>query len=175
MRGFVLLTVLVFLQIFSLISLYSLTTVSAMMKSNDHLWQSDHTRLKSHAILQRLESTLTRDISACSIPLTPATVLAKKSLVWWQLHACHGKVNHIEYYYTIESLGNDPCAIIEMRDGNPSMMATYYRMTLYALPYPLKSAHFVLQTTVALSTAHMATCEQKVHLIKQGRQGFREI
>jgi hypothetical protein len=154
------------MQIFSLMSLYSITTATAIMRSNNHLWQGMQFRLKSARILQRLEKNILSN--TCSIPITAATEIARKDMAWWQLNACRDNVNGIQYYYVMESFGVDPCAVV----GNS--VATYYRITLYALP-ELKRSRYLLQSTVALPVAQTSACQQKNHAVTPGRQGWREI
>lgn len=165
--GFVLIWVLFFTQVFSLISLYSITTATTVMKANNHLWHGMTFRLKSDAILQRLENNIK---PTCIIPMIPATDLAKKDLVWWQLTTCHANVNGIQYYYFMESLGDDPCATIENSQENQVNIARYYRITLY-----LPEGHYMLQSTIALPVAQTSACTQKMHTVIPGRQGWREI
>lgn len=174
-NGFVLVTVLVFLQVFSLMSLYSLMYASATMKGNDHLWYGYIYRVKSNKILHRLESSAMTDMQACIIPVTPATVLALNPTAWWQLNTCSDNVDGIRYYYAVESLGGDPCGIMGKSNNNQLLTAEYYRITLCALPDKLKGAKFLLQSIIALPAVNAARCQRNLHLVKPGRQFWREI
>jgi len=172
--GFVLMTVLIFMQLFSLISLYSVTTASVIMKSNDHLWQGMKLRQNSQAILQRLSSHVMANNNICFIPLTPASDLAKKTLTWWQLMGCRDNVNGIRYYYVMESLGEDPCAIMQNNSINQPVIAHYYRITLCIIPES-KPYCYLLQGTTALPRAATLTCQQKSHTVTKGLQSRREL
>jgi hypothetical protein len=169
--GFILFIVLVFLQIFSLISLYSLTMIESTMKSGNHLWQGYIFRQKSESYLHKLETYILQK-NNCIIPITPAVVLKNKSSQWWQLNTCHENVNEIQYYFVVEVLGEDDCAIIE---SSQNINAQYYRITLNAKSSQLSNSHYILQSTIALPSSNIANCDIKPHLIKQGRQSFREL
>ena len=118
--GFVLICVLLFMQLFSLISLFSMSTASAIMKSNNHLWQGLTFRLQCDGILQQLESSIMTNGTACSIPITPATVLAQKAMAWWQLNTCRDNVNEIRYY-VVEILGMTLAQLLKYH-GNQNVM-----------------------------------------------------
>lgn len=173
--GFVLVTVLLFLQVFSLISLYGLMYASTTMKRNDHLWYGYNDRLKSNQFLQKLESGVVLDPAACNIPVTPSPVLARKPISWWQLHTCSANADGIRYYYAVESLGDDPCGVTEKGNRNQWLIANYYRITLFMLPDKLKGAKYLLQSTIALSGVQALACEGNLHRVKPGRQTWREI
>jgi hypothetical protein len=168
-QGFVLFTVLIFLQIFSLISLYHLTTLSVMMKTNYHLQQGGNLRYRSQKILNKIEAALKENLPGCSIPVTPAHLLADKPLSWWQLNACAAKEGNIHAYFVIETLGNDACAKIQ------DSIARYYRITLFAVFDDLHGAKYRLQTTMTLPTLPATACQHKSHAVKSGRQSLREI
>ena len=162
-KGFVLFYVLIMLQVFSLISLYSITTATNNIKANHHLWQGITLKLKSAELLQKLEMNIQTVATHCSINTT--VDIAKKDKAWWQINACHDKVNDIPYYYLVGLLGDDPCAVM----GN-NMVARYYRITLYLSEY-----RYQLQSTIALPVLKTLACQQKIHTVMQGRQGWREI
>lgn len=159
-KGFILIIVLVFLQIFSLIGLFNISTVTHVMKSNSHLYQGYCLRLKSRQFLQTLEREIKPE---CIIPITPAPLLGKKPLSFWQVNACHANVDGIRYDYSVEWLGDDACAVME--NGS---QARYYRLTL-------KTGHYLLQSTLAQPISTQKACEGKAHLLQAGRQWLREI
>lgn len=153
-RGFILIIVLIFLQIFSLIGLFNISSLTQVLKSNSHLYQSYYLRHKSLAFLQELEREIKPE---CLIPIIPAPLLAKKPASFWQVHACHANVDGIRYYYSMEWLGEDACA-----------EAAYYRITL-------KAGHYLLQSTLALALSESKVCEGRKHVVKPGRQWLREL
>jgi len=173
--GFVLITVLVFIQIFSIISLYSLIYAFDSLKRNNHQWTGDINRLTSHMLLQQLETRIATDQTACVIAVTPAPQLAQKPISWWQQHACSDNVRGIRYYYAIEFLGDDPCGVIKENAINQSLIAKFYRITLYLLPDKLKGAKYIIQSSIVLPGVQTSVCEGKLHTIYPGRQMWREI
>jgi len=105
------------------------------------------------------------------IPITPAIMLKHKSLQWWQINTCHANVNDIQYYFVVEELGEDECSIMDLRKTT----AQYYRITLSAKSNELNGSRYILQSTIAQPSSSIANCRIQPHLVKQGRQSFREI
>lgn len=168
--GFVLFIVLIFLQIFSLISLYSLTMIESTMKSGNHLWQGYIFRQKSESFLHKLENSVLQN-KKCIIPVTAAIVLKNKTMQWWQLNTCHDNVNEIQYYFVVEALGEDDCSIMDLQKTT----AQYYRITLSAKSRQFDGSRYILQSTIAEPSSNIANCDIKPHLVKQGRQSWREL
>jgi hypothetical protein len=169
-KGFFLITILIYLMIFSLISLYHLTAISAMMKSNNHLLEAATDHYRNLQILKKLESNFINNISTCSIPITPAATLANKPDSFWLTHACHDYVDRRHAYYTIEALGENACALIE----HTSFIASYYRLTLF-LKDDLNGVRYLIQSTIVRSVAPTIACQQNTHIVKPGPQARREI
>ncbi|MBX3709257.1 MAG: hypothetical protein KIT56_07505 [Gammaproteobacteria bacterium] len=173
--GMVLITVLVFLQIFSLLSLYSLTYLSQSMKRYSHQWQSHLYQRTSNKILRQLEDVSMVTSTRCRIPMIPSTELKIKDATWWQSHACSGNLGEIRYHYAVEFLGIDPCGMIVKSHHAQSSISKYYRITLYLLPEAFHGK-FIMQSTVALpEEGTTVLCQDKLHRVQQGRQMWREI
>lgn len=172
-QGFILFAVLTFLQLFSLLGLLALMQAANAIKTIQHLWQGDLLVLESEQYLSQLELRFSYS-SPCLIPVTPAVSLAHKPLAWWQQNACQDKVNHIAYYAVIESLGKDPCAVIQKSD-NQLITADFYRITLLAKPDVLRGSKVVLQSVIARPVVEVSPCQTGLHLITLGRQRWRDI
>lgn len=175
LSGFVLITVLIFIQILSLTSLYGFMLAKANMRSNDHLWQGYQYRLQGHKFLQQREAKIGQERVRCAINIVPAPILAQQSIEWWQLNTCSANVAGISYYYAVEFLGDDPCGVIGTNDNKQLLIASYYRISLYLVPDKLKGAKYLLQSTVALPVLQTIICQNKLHAVKSGRQMWREL
>lgn len=162
--GYILLTVLVFLQICSMASLAGLLHTAKVLRQNNHLWQNQLLSLQAHTILQHLENQIESKLH-CMINTTPAVKLANHTVEWWKANACSDEAAEFHYYYVIETLGVDPCAIIDSR------IAAYYRITLFILSDKLR---YLLQSTIALPAKAIHSCEKNSHHVAQGRQMWRE-
>src|ERR1700722_20385475 len=124
-KGYILFIVLIFLQIFSLLGLFGLNSSLLVLKANSEVWERDKLFLHAQSILHVLEERALIHGPSCLVPLMPANLIAKKSLAWWQQHACHG----MNYYYVTEPLGINPCAIVAENSNGTQ----YYRITLMDL------------------------------------------
>lgn len=133
-KGFVLVIVLFFLQLFALIGLYALKETAGLVKVTNAAWQREVLLQDTLAILKRLESSLQ---PVCFIPITIASDIIKKPTLWWQAHACSDKVSGIHYHYVIELLGKD-----------------IYRLTLLSLSDQINGMRIILQSTVINGTRH---------------------
>jgi hypothetical protein len=165
--GFILMTMLIFLQIFSLISLYGLTRAHVAMKKNNYFWKMSLQKLKAKMMLKQLEK---RDLSLCMIPTTSVTTLTQKSRKWWERNACSEAGNGIYYYYAVESLAIDACGIMEK-----AQIAHYYRITLFVLFDKLGLFKYFIQSTIARPENKITDCHDQPHFIQNGRQMWREI
>jgi hypothetical protein len=172
--GFTLISILIFFQLFSLFSLYGLMRASAIRKENNHIWQAYLLKLNAKNILSNLEKLDLLRLKKCSIPIKPTTLLTKKDLYWWKLNTCKGSKDKLIYYYAVESLGHDDCAIINLSQNN-TQIAHYYRITLFILSDKLMPAKYFMQSTIVLPENNTANCLHKIHRVSQGRQMYREI
>jgi hypothetical protein len=151
-NGFILLIVMVFLLIFSALSLYGLThaaTTIKMMRREEALQIATGQAKK---ILRQVENT---ELELCQIPVTAAYELTNKTMAWWEKAACWGEVKRLKYYYVMEVLDKIACA-------------NYQRITLFALPASVKDATIVLQSTVV-----KLACIEQAPLVQPGRQMLR--
>lgn len=171
-HGFVLITVLLFIQAFSLLSTINLSTISLHEKLNYFGLKNITFKRYCQKTLAYLESQIAEKPDACSISLTPATQLGKNPLSWWQTNTCHANVDGVNIYYVVEALLDNTCATVENSINNQAVTFQYYRLTLRALP-KWKHGRYVLQSTIALPTTR--TCKPSGRVIKIGQQSWREI
>src|SRR3990167_8139578 len=112
-QGFILFVVLVFLQIFSLWGCYALMNAAMLTKNQYLVWQRNQVDLMAQFILRLLENNVSQIITRCTISLMPSFILKDQPQTWWQLYACKDHLNNTNYYFVLESMGKDPCAVIK--------------------------------------------------------------
>jgi Tfp pilus assembly protein PilX len=174
MRGFVLIIVLVFLQLFSLLGWYALTSASMAIKMNEHHWQREKNWYSANQALNDAELNLSSTLPPCMIPIAPLAAIVNEPFSWWQRQGCSGNLNEIRYYYVAEWVGNDPCGVIGKGVSNQSITAEYYRITLLALPKKMKMATIILQSTIIKGNHDNSSCRGQSRLVTVGRQMWRE-
>lgn len=170
-KGFVLITVLLFLQCFALLSLYGLTNVKLMLKATfDDQKQFAYKQAGKQFLAALSRQTLST--ATCRIPIAEPTWLASANQNWWQTKACRANYQEIQYYYVVETLGTYPCVLIAMPQGMQA--AKFERITLLTTSSAWTPL-VVMQATIASPDERTATCSQATRTIKQGSQMFREI
>jgi|WetSurMetagenome_2_1015567.scaffolds.fasta_scaffold381318_2 hypothetical protein len=165
--------VLVFLQLFSLSSLYVMLHAANAVKRSHHHWLRDRYLQLGHVILRDIERGFLERYSTCSIPASLAESFIKKPVSWWKQQACSDKVGEVDYYYVVENLGQHPCHVII--SGNHDWVASYHRVTLLMLPDKMRGAKILLQTTFVTSTGELSACTDKRYRVFAGRQLLREL
>lgn len=166
--------VLLFMQLFALISLYGLTRATDEMKLNSLNWQRMQSLLLAKLLLQKLEQEMTEYTPACFVPILPTFELAKKPISWWQIHACSGNFAGNQYYYVFESLGKDACSAVA-KGNNQAVAVNYYRLSLFLWSPQERAIKIRLQSTLARESAEPPSCVDHLHLVKPGRQMWREL
>ena len=171
-RGFVLFTVLIFLQLFSLLGVLSLMSAILELKSTYHAWRQDKERWKSLQIMNGIESDMLNHLPPCEIAPLSTEKIVDMPNAWWQAHACSGG-KHVAY--VIENLGLDPCSVMMRKDSNTSQAVIFYRLTLRNAALKEKSAKIILQSTIAIPSSARATCAEVLHPVRAGRQMRRQL
>lgn len=171
-KGFVLLIVLLFLQIFSLIGLYILEAGWIENKLSQNVLQKLELSNQLLYQLRLIEQEMQDHIPECKIMTTSAQELLKQPLSWWQNVACTGNMQSISYYYVIESLGEDFCAYV----GHPSkgIIADYYRLSFYGYS-EVKGEKMLLQSTFIIAHQANHLCDQQYHQVRLGRQSLSQL
>lgn len=168
MKGFVLLIMLVFLQVITLLGLVTLSTLEMASKACYLSWLQVQRVHTAKTILHHAEQV----VPSCLIPVTAPNYLSKKPLLWWQQYACAGHLNHLKYYYLVESLGVDSCAMIKYKQN---YRADYYRLTVFPVEIHLDNMPLLLQSVVVKAAVVFNICHGKLHTVTLGRQTWREI
>jgi hypothetical protein len=168
LSGFALISVLVFLEIFAVITVFCLHSASWELTLATARFEKNKMSQSARTILQNVE--FLAETSACYIPVTPAYQLSSQPIAWWEKHSCAGNFNLFQYYYVVEPLQDDSCALLDT-----GRAAHYSRITLLTM---LKADHrikMILQSSVITAGNVLPHCESALHAVKLGRQSAREI
>jgi hypothetical protein len=166
-KGFILIIVLLFLQMFVLLGFYVL---QASWLDN----KGSHARLEEYYTFNQLEQLLQKteqnELSSCLIPPVALNDLKNKPISWWQTQSCAGNFHSIQYYYVFESLGKDSCAELKSQ----GRIAGYYRLTLMIF-HPNGEPKLSAQSTMILPEPAELTCQGVTHQVEEGRQSWQLI
>lgn len=175
-KGYVLLIVLVFLQIFSLVALFALTQAAQLLRRENARWQSDEYARQANKWMARVIAGGAIDSGACAIPITPVSILANRPVSWWRVNTCSANLSKISYYYAIESIGSDACAIIWHSPENQTQVAYYYRVSILMEPGDgVARANWLIQDTVIKPVDREKECDQETHVVYAGQQARRTL
>jgi hypothetical protein len=174
-RGMALMAVLIFLEVFSVLGLFALQGNLRESQLTHRFWAKSLMASAAKVKLTLLERQFNSGVSTCQIAQTPAPVLVRHALAWWQSVSCVGIFRSFQYYYVIEFLGNDPCAYLAGFDAEPAASVGYYRMSLLMLRDPNSGQRLILQSSIAAPVMHGAICKTQRHRVLPGRQMLREL
>ena len=98
----------------------------------------------------------------CLIKVTDQSWLVHQRKTWWQTHACVKKIKDQEYYYVVESLEKNVCAL---DDREKSLVVNYYRVTLNIFHDDDSRSSLTLQHVYAMPASQIKEClSQKLHI-----------
>jgi Tfp pilus assembly protein PilX len=168
--GFSLVIVLIFLLIFSMMGLSALEMSVMETKMSRDSWHHDQLLHEAEQALLEVESKEIKQPYFCSIPVISSQTLLAKPLSWWQsLVSCAGNFPMVQYYYVIESLGEDPCAYLD----DPHLSVDYFRVTLLGLQVNSGAKIYLQSTLVLPHSGDSAGCNLMSHHVSAGRQMWR--
>lgn len=174
--GIVLLTVLLFMQIIVFLGLYAMQTSLILHKIS----QQDESNLTIknavETILHQVETDVLINMPLCQIPITSADELMVKSFAWWQSSVtCSGNFSSLQYYYVVEFLSEDPCALSKQSvlDSFEEVSSAYYRITLFVITN--NRLGIKVQSTVIKTVNSQQTCKGLFHAVVVGRQQWHEL
>ena len=166
--GLALITLLIFLQIFALLSLFGMQMTGLQIKESQYVWHRHAAFIASEYGLRSAEEKLKKSLPFCMIPIKSTAELKKQPLNWWQASSCTGNFQSLQYYYVVEMLGEDPCAVLQ----TPQLIANYYRVTLLG---KRNNVEIFLQSTVVTPKQRTSLiCEKDNHQVTAGRQMLRQ-
>jgi len=174
-QGYVLLATLIFLQIASCISLYELLTASASLKITTDYYYRNQLTVAANSALAELEKNLQSQRPTCLIANVSAADVSNQVLSWWKFIACRKVSEDFSYFYYVEFLQSDPCAVFEKNTNNQQIGADYYRITLLSENGMTRHIKLILQSTLAKPSDHALICATSSHPVYPGRQMVREL
>lgn len=168
-KGVILLTVLLFISLFSLMSLYTLNMAALSHKNNRYDWEKMSMLIKAERLMSKIEI---QSLSQCR--LEPKITASNKPFSWWKKWGCVDKSADLECYHLVQALGPDHCAYIKPID-NQMMIAEYYRITLLCWTGDIQDLKLLLQSTVIKAGKSSRVCSSISRRVSVGRQTLREI
>jgi len=161
-RGFVLLTVLLFIQIYALIGMSALLAV--LLEQKLIADQKSRRLLLNEAELRlsRLAASIASLSEFCRITPQPESRFRSRPLSWWAASSCTESAAGYRSYYVVENLASDPCA-------------QFYRLTLLLTHAPEADQKVLLQATIALPAPESEHCDAQPHSVNWGPQSWHEL
>lgn len=165
-QGFALVTVLLFLQILTLLGLYALQQSRLTFKMTDNYFQHQ-------LLVNAAESAL--KIAENSAPVCQKSIMNREELLsqpfsFWQSLPCKGMINGFSYYYITEALGSDACIAILSQAG----IANYFRVTVLTTSSH-QTIKVLLQTILVKPVYSSEICHGPHHSVSLGRQTWRML
>ena len=176
-QGFALIIVLVFLEIFALLSLYALESRVLNHKIATQFWHKHLAQITADSLLVSLERDLIKNSIICDMHIISNTHLLSKSLDWWRKVSCTGNLTKFQYYYAIESLPTNGCSYIEQdQDGSTKKVnVDYKRLSLLLVNKKNIKEKVLLQSVLAVPNTRVRICTANAHRVMLGRQSWLEL
>lgn len=172
-KGFIILIVLVFMQIFMLMNWYAIENILLVINFSKNDTLHDGLVENAKKLLAQAESFLITKVPSCVISFSNSSRLIVMPLSWWQAKSCSGKFQSFKYYYVVEPLSADSCAIV---DQAKNMSAAYFRITLFFDSNNDESRLFLQSTLVRPNTTTLLEpCKDLQHKVQVGRQSLHEL
>lgn len=177
-KGIVLIVVMLFMQILTMLGLYSLNSSLLETKMSRQMWYRNLLVQHTEEMLIASEKEVIEKVPSCLVTPTSSQILKKQPKDWWQSGiACSILSNsEFDFYYVVESLGEDNCAYFDSQNK----IADYYRLTLLGIDKRMDGS-VMLQSTVARPVPpgrekHIVSgCQEGWRRVTIGRQMWREI
>ena len=103
-KGFVLIIVLVFMQIFAMLSLSILENHTLATKMSRAFHDKHLLFETAEKFLQSIENAISISYPYCEISVTEMSVLLMQSLDWWRESGCEEQGEKLKIYYVYEIL-----------------------------------------------------------------------
>lgn len=165
--GYFLVVILFFIHIFSMIVLHELSSLKNEWVHARKKWQIISDNILSEHVLIGIEKGFANRRNACIISERNSAMLKGLSRSEWRKIGCQVTMKQTVYWYVIEHLAHDPCAVSLSSDVQPGM--SYYRISLLR-----HESASVLQSIIALND-HQEVCVGTLHHRMQGRQSWQEL
>ncbi len=164
--GYILFITLIFLQLFSLLTVQGTSGNISHRKQMRRQLQKNAMHQSALRVLAELDA---QRLPPCIKQSLPASSLSRQPLSWWKQNACHGRSDQHEYYYRQESLGEDRCAVVT----GSALSAAYYRHTIIILAGENIYDAVMLQDTIVAASNLTPQCDHEPAALKPGRQTLR--
>ena len=179
-NGFVLLLVLIFLQIFTLMSLSSLRQILMHVKLLGAIWQRQELTINAENLLSDIENQLKNSKPICIIRPISTTKIIQAPAQWWAAKSCVGNFKTFKYYYVIEFLGHDPCSfILSNNKRDTKKNAYFYRISLLmkrGYTNNISHAPRVIMQSIFLKGGELTeTCKLMPRFQSEGRKEWNEL
>lgn len=138
-------------------------TLLSRMKIQSRAW----------VLLDKIEKNA--DQINCRIPETSIYQLLAIPFSQWHHFACVKKSAHEAYFYVIEFLGNDPCALVSNLQHGEQLTADYLRITLVLQILQPTVQQIIMQSTMIQKNKPSLPCRMRLHFVKVRQQMSREI
>ena len=169
-QGFALILVLIFLEIFSLLSITALQSNILAARMTHNQW---HKNTLIYAANQQLTSLASQSSFSCLMQPIPTQKLIQRPLSVWQQSSCTGNLSAFTYYYVVETLGNDSCAHIINTAINTTV--NYYRITLLLIDSLHPAIKTLLQATTVTPGTGGNVCHAVMREIMNGQQTLHKL
>jgi hypothetical protein len=169
-QGFALILVLIFLEVFALLSIAVLQNniLAARMTRNE--WIKNNLM---YGASQQLAIIANQPVGLCLIKTMPTQWLIQQPLSVWQNASCAGNFHSFKYYYVVETLGNDNCTHI--KDTAVNTIATYYRITLLMIDVNYPGIKTIFQSTQVTPGSTSGVCQGTIRIIANGLQTLHKL
>lgn len=168
-KGVVLLIVLLFISLFSLMSLHTLSMAALSHKNNRYDWDRIFMLMSAEILMSKISISSS---SICKWASNESVV--NKPFSWWKKSGCADKVAGLECYHVVQALGQDPCAYTKRID-NHLVIADYYKITLLCWTGEIEDSKLLLQSTVIKDGSTSSTCSGISRQVRLGKQVLRQI
>ncbi len=170
-KGMILISVLIFLQVATFFILQALRLSTIETKQSHLALQKLTATFLTVRALHKIEQQIINNSQMCRIPVTDLKTLLTRPLDWWQsFSTCGGYFENLEYYFVVEELGVDPCAIVHSYNHK---VANFLRITLIGIFREIK---IKMQSVIVLPIdANLDVCKGILHPVISGRQHWHEI
>lgn len=171
-NGFVLFTVLIYMQIISQVIIHGLLSLALLTRETKTEWQRIENIVYAKRILLNLENKIGHQ-KTCHYAIFSDALQAMQSESWWKRYGCSGNFTGISYYYVTEQLKEVDC-VMTRPSSSTLHKVRYYRITLF-MPF-IKSyqGRILLQSVVAIPYQTISNCSS-IYAITVGHQAWREL
>lgn len=170
-NGFVILIVLIFMQVLILLNWYGIKNILLLNRFSKNISVHDKLFENAQNSLKQVEANLILGMPDCVISFMEPSQIVSEPLSFWQAKSCSGNFQMFKYYYVVEPLPIDLCAIV---DQVKNTSAAYFRITLL-LYSNNDDARIYLQSTFVKPNVLLTPCKTLQHNVQMGRQSWREL